>query len=297
MAEFHKIVGKGKWEREGNRALRVWFCSFLGGGALVLRGEHGHELGGSRFHFGDETLDAPPKNRVEDERGDSDDKSGGGGDERFGDTACKVDLAGSGEGRASDIIEGFDHPDHGAEEADHGGDGSNVREIGDAGIQEGCLPGAFRFGDLTDFYEAGGGVLRGEIEGFLGDAGDGFVGLGADVEKAGVVAFADERFGGLHEAPGDGGALADGEEVVYDETDRHEREADQRVDHDAALREDVGKIDRAGRGCGSLSRRLDVGVQPLGRTLPTGVQGKQGRWPGGLRNEFAWAVGVSRKRG
>lgn len=216
------------------------------GGVVHLGGDEGHDVGGSGFEFGEVAGDASAENGVEDHGGDADDESGSGGDEGFGNAGGELHLADAFEVALGDLEEGFDHAYDGAEEANHGGDGSDVSEPGDALSEDARLAGAFCFSNLADFVDIGVRVFGGEVEGFLGEAGDEFAAAVAVAEEGIEVAFAQHGFSGVHEAVGDNGAAADGEGVEDDENEGDEGEGGEGKHHDSAVSDDFHERDFAG---------------------------------------------------
>ena len=79
-----------------------------------------HQLHGHILHLEHEAFDASPEIMVQRQRRDADDESRGGGDQCFGDAAG--DQAGVAGAALRDDVKRLDHPKHGAQQAEHGGD-------------------------------------------------------------------------------------------------------------------------------------------------------------------------------
>lgn len=254
IADAHGLGGLGSEVRE----VAIGLAGFLE--PLFLAGnfaaDEGEDVGAGGFEFGDVVFNAASEEGIEGHGDDADDESGSGGDEGFPDSFGELELLGALDLAIGDFHERFDHSDDGSEEADHGGDASDVGEVADALAEDAGLAGAFGLGDFADFLLVRGGVFGEEVEGLLGDAGDGFaatVGIGDEAE---VVALANHGLGIVHELIGNHGASSQGEEVEEDEHGGDDRE-DAEGDHDpAAFAEDVSEGEFFGRsGCGLDSLR------------------------------------------
>ena len=123
-------------------------------------------------------------------------------------------------GGFSDALESGDHSDNSSEQADHGGDTTDIIEVGDAVVELGGLTRPLRFGYLANLIKAGSRVLGGKVERLVDNPGDTLVLAVTDGDQAELVLFANEGVSGVHELIADNGALPDREEVENDQDDR-----------------------------------------------------------------------------
>ncbi len=170
---------------------------------LHLGVEQCHEMGGCGLQLGDVFLHPSTKERVENKCRDADEETCGGGDKRFGNTFRKLHLPHSLDITSGDLEEGFDHSEHGAEQANHRSDGADVRKVGDPRGEEPGLAGAFRLGDFADFAEGCARIFCKEIESLLRHASHGFVLAVTEGDETEVVAAADHGLGVVHESIAD----------------------------------------------------------------------------------------------
>lgn len=246
------MVGK-VWSERGLEGVahRVFVAERLTQGAGAVRAvalmqlgtNEGENVSGGGFEFCRVTLHTTAEIRVEGHGDDTDDEAGSGGDEGFPNSLRELELFGSFDVAVGDFHEGFNHPDDGSEEADHGGNSANVGKVADALGEDAGLAVALGFGYVTDLGLAGVGVFGEEIEGLLGDSCDGLAAAVAIGDEAKVVALADHGLGGVHELIRHHGAASQGEEVKKDEDEGEHREGDESSHDPATFLEDIDQGD------------------------------------------------------
>src|SRR5262245_6516269 len=121
-----------------------------------------------RFQVGDETMRSSAEEGVKDHRRDAYAEAAARIDERFADAFGEKNIPGGAEFGA-ERAERANDPDDRAEQTYQRTDGRDVGEVGNAVMQIGGNPCAFRLRDLARLCEVGARILRHEIERFLHD--------------------------------------------------------------------------------------------------------------------------------